>query len=132
MRAGDAKECEDAGIHPRKAVWRSFRHSLMCQTAFLDGDLAAIFGMGGSYFSKVGEPWMFTTPVVERDPVSFLILGKQWVDEMLAITPRLENFVSADYPKACRFLQAIGFHLGEPEPFGLHGKPFRKFWMEAK
>ena len=47
-------------------------------------------------------------------------------------TPRRTqlNIVDANYTAAIRLLDIVGFELGEPEPMGIHGKPFRRFEME--
>lgn len=131
LRAGDRRECEDAGLAPRRAIYRSYRNSLYARTVFFDGDMAGMFGLGGGALSDTGSPWLFTTPAVERNPFAFLRCARAFVDEMLTIKPMLENFVSANYPEACRFLRALGFELSEPQPYGVKGAPFRKFSMRA-
>jgi hypothetical protein len=70
-----------------------------------------------------------TTAAVERVPVTFFKLAAAGVDEMLAHKMRLEGHVAASYVRACRFLAAIGFTLGKPEPFGSQKALFRKFVM---
>lgn len=131
MRARDRAECEAGGLTGRKAVWRSYRGSVIARAAFINGELAAIFGMGGGVLSDTGAPWLFTTQVVEQFPLMFVRVALAMVDEMLQIKNRLENYVSADYPQACRFLASIGFTLGEAEPFGPKGAPFCKFTMSV-
>ena len=130
LRDGDRRECEDAGIPPRKAVWRSYRASMLSWVAFIDGEPAAIFGLGGGCLSDVGRPWLLTTATVERHRLAFVRHAKIIVTDMLSIKPVLENHVSANYPGACRLIKALGFTLGEPEPFGRTGAPFRKFRKE--
>lgn len=131
MRAGDRAECEAGGLTVRKAIWRSYRRSLIVRTAYINGDLAAIFGMGGDVMAETGAPWLFTTGVVERFPLLFVRAALAAVNEMLLVKTRLESYVSADYPQACRFLASIGFTLGDPEPFGPKAAPFRKYSMSV-
>lgn len=80
--------------------------------------------------SDVGYPWLLTTPVIEKLPVSFIKEGRKQAMEMLHKRRRLEGHVAADYRQACRFLEALGFTLGEPEEFGPLKAKFRKFTME--
>src|SRR4051812_31279454 len=101
----------------------------MRRTAFVDGEIAAMWGLGGVMLSDEGTPWLMTTPVVERVPVSFVRIGRAQVAEMLSRRSRLANVVQASYLGACRLLEVLGFTLDEPIPLGPHGVPFRKFSM---
>ena len=130
MREGDKRECEDVGFTPQKAVWRSYRHSLMARTYFVDGELAAIVGMGGNALSDTGAPWLFTTYAVERVPLGFVRHSRAYVEEMLSVKPFLENYVSANYPQAVKFVQAVGFTLGETVLIGDQRAMFYRFFME--
>lgn len=131
MRTRDRAECEALGVPVRKAVWRSYRHAVVARVAFMDGELAALFGLGGGAFGLVGVPWMFTTPIVERHKLAFLRGARAMRDEFLTATPALENWVHAEYGQACRLLLSLGFTLSEPAPFGLKGALFRKFRITA-
>lgn len=109
----------------------SFRGSLMPpRAAAIDGEVAAMWGLGGDILSDTGEPWLMTAPPVERAPVSFLRVARAELAAMLAIKPRLENYVAADYRKAVRLLEKLGFALEAPQPIGPKRALFRKFWIE--
>ena len=131
MRAGDRAECEAVGMTVRKAVWRSYRRAVVARVAFMDGELAALFGLGGGAFGATGTPWMFTTPVVERHKLAFLRGALATRDEFLLANPILENWVHAEYGQACRLLLSLGFTLSDPAPFGPKGALFRKFRIAA-
>jgi len=131
LRDGDRLEVTSLGLHPAKAIRASFRHAVFRTTALIDGEVAAMWGLGSvSMLSDVGHPWLMTTPAVEKVPVSFLKVGQREVTKMLRSRRRLEGNVAADYRMACRFLEALGFELGEPEEFGPLKAKFRKFAME--
>lgn len=127
MRDGDRRECLAAGMSPKRAVWRSYRSSLLTFSALVDGELAAIFGMGGDMVTDVGEPWLFTTPLVEVSPKWFVRHARALVARMLESKPKLEGYVFADYRQACGLLERIGFTLDPPIPYGRNGTPFRRF-----
>lgn len=132
MRAADAAEATVLGKDPRRALRTSFRSSLTpCKVALIDGKPAAIWGLGGDVISEQGAPWLVTTPAVERVPVSFLRIGRAELVLMLEVKPRLENYVAADYAKAVRFLQVLGFNLDAPVPLGPKRALFQRFWIEA-
>ena len=129
MREGDKRECEAVGLTPQRAVWRSYKASIFCVTSFIDGQLATVGGMGGDFLSDIGNPWLFTTPAVEKVPKAYIEGTRAMVGRMLTMKPRLENYVHADYRQACGFLRLVGFTLGDPEPYGPKGAMFRKFWL---
>ena len=74
---------------------------------------------------------MLTTPAIERVPMYFTHQAALERDAMLAIKPRLENYVAADYPKAVRLIEGLGFTIEAPQPVGPKHAPFRRFWIEA-
>lgn len=129
IRAEDRAEIEITGTPLRKGVWRSYRGTTMRRTAFVDGKIAAMWGVGGVLLSGMGHPWLLTTKQVDLVPLSVVRVGRAEVSLMLDAFPKLLNYVDASYERACRFIQMLGFTLDEPSPFGAHGAPFRRFWM---
>lgn len=115
------------GMRPSKALWRAWSMSIFAHTCFVDGEPAAMFGLAGDILSDEGAPWLATTPAIERIKVSFIRYGRMEVDLMLRSRPRLVNYVDARYDRAQRYLEALGFTLHPPEPFGPKGEMFRKF-----
>jgi hypothetical protein len=130
LRREDRAEITGFGLDPREALRTSFRHSVLRRTAFVDGEIAAMWGLGGAMLSDAGSPWLMTTPVVERVPVMFLKVGRAQLNEMLAQRTFLFNFVQASYARACRFLEVLGFVLDPATPMGPNQIPFRRFWIE--
>jgi hypothetical protein len=130
LRHADCCEILAAGLTPHQALWESWERSLTATTAFIDGEVAAMWGMGGSPFSGVGQPWLLTAPAVERVPRAFLEIGRAEVGRMLTICPVLVGIVDGSYRKALRLLAALGYTVGEPFPYGPHGALFRPYRME--
>lgn len=129
LRHEDLQEMLAMG-YPHRILWRSYKHSFMTKTAFIDGDIAAIWGVGGSPLGGEGKPWLVTTEVVNKvSPLAFARIYQDEVIRMINIFPRLANYVDASYTKAIRLLDIVGFSLGEPEPMGKNGEMFIKFEM---
>lgn len=119
IRDEDRQEVESFGVSIEKGLWRSFKGGLGNRTAFIDGKIAAIWGVGGVYMGKNGKPWLLTSTEVDRiSPLRFARIYQQEVYKMLDLFPRLENFVDSRYNKAIRLLKIIGFDIGEPEKIG--------------
>lgn len=131
MRIGDSHELHALGMTAQEGARISLRESLYARTVFVDGEMAAMFGLGGSFISRDGQPWLLTTPAIERVPFAFARVGRQLVAEMLTHKPFLWNYVTAEYHAAVRLLEILGFTVDDPRPFGPAGVPFRRFWKEA-
>ena len=129
MRAADAAEATALGLDPVRALRASYRMSLFARTAFFDGAIAAMWGLNGDVLSDNGRPWLVTAAAIERLPVTFVREAKATVAAMLSLKGTLENYVAADYGRAVRFLEVIGFALDPPAPFGPHGALFRRFHL---
>lgn len=132
IRDADRREIEIYGFSCAKGLWRSYKVGLGNRTALIDGKVGAIWGCGGSYLGSTGQPWLLTSPEVEKvSPLYFARVYQKEVFKMLTLFPVLVNYVAADYEKAIRLLQIIGFQLGEPERLGSGGL-YRKFTIGVK
>lgn len=129
LRAEDVAEAISLGLKTKSALWKSFRSSVLRKTAFVDGEIAAMWGMGGNLLSDEGRPWLATAAPVEKVPIAYVKIGKMAVSEMLSLRSNLRNVVPVNYPKAVRFVRMIGFSLSEPLPFGPNGDLFHIFSM---
>jgi hypothetical protein len=132
MREADAREITCLGLLPHRALWRSYRAALLRKTAFVDGEIAAMWGTGGCVLGRTGRPWLLTGPACEKvTPLTFARIYRREVEGMLKLFPILVNYVHAEYSGAMRLLRLTGFTLHEPEPIGPGGALFRKFEMRA-
>lgn len=133
LRPKDLKEIQRLGIKPKRALYRAFKNSLMCRSAFVDGQIAAMWGIGValrpglSPLSDLGTPWLHTSDAVERIPLFFVRRAKAEVAAMLAIKKRLESWVDADYAEAVKFIRMLGFVVETPAPIGADGAMFSRF-----
>ena len=130
LREGDKREVLNFGNCLRRILWDSYNYTLEPKSIFVDGQLAAVFGCGGTVLGNVGKPWLLTTPVSEKSPILFVRVYRQQVMEMLENYPVLENMVDASYTKAIKLLEMVGFSVYHAEPIA-SGAMFRKFRMTA-
>jgi hypothetical protein len=129
MRAKDRAEILGMGVSVPEALRLTFAESLMTRAVLVDGELAAVWGVGGAALGGVGRPWLLTGPAFAR--IRFFAVRKalQQVRQWLQVFHRLENHVDASYGEACRFLEVLGFRLDEPVKLP-SGMMARQFWME--
>lgn len=129
LRAADRAEVESLGIDVRVGIRRSYRNAVLRKTYLIDGEVAAMSGLCGPLLGDIGEPYLMTAPAVETMPVTFLKQARTSLAGMLQLKRRLEVQVDANYTKACRLLEVLGFTLGPPRPLGPHDALFRKCTM---
>ena len=131
LRESDRKEIACFGLPERKAIWRSYKVSILCKTALVDGKVGAIWGIGGCVLDNVGNPWLLTSDLCDKYPLKFAIEYRKEVRRILGLFNVLENMVDASYTKAVKMLEISGFQLSEGVPIGPHKAIFRKFRIEA-
>lgn len=130
LRPDDKAEITSLGADPRQALRLCFRNGIMRKTAFVQDEIAAMWGLCGVALGDIGEPYLVTTPAVERVPIAMLKEGRKSVAEMLTLKTVLVGHVAASYGRACRFLELLGFSLGEPLALGPKEAVFREFRIE--
>lgn len=133
LRIADRAEMAAYGhTEPIEALSRSVVSSVMCWSAFIDGELAAILGCAPiNIIGGVGSPWMMGTPVLDRHQRVLVRHTPGYIARMLAVFPHLVNFVHTENTTSVRWLRRLGFTLHEAAPYGALGAPFHKFEMRA-
>src|SRR3569832_1302247 len=114
MREDDAREITVLGLVPRKILWRSFRQSILRKTAFVDGEIAAMWGLHGSLLGQTGQPYLLTSKAVLKiRPHAFSRNYRRELAEMRKIFPVLEYYVDATYNGAEQKQEKAGKQLGD-------------------
>lgn len=128
LREGDYREGLALGYKPANLLFYSYRQGLMRRTAFVDGQIAAMWGVAGIPMGLVGRPYLITSPACEEiSPIRFVSIYRKEVVEMGKLFPLLENYVDSSYIKAVRMLELAGFTIDEPIPLGPIGSLFNRF-----
>lgn len=126
IRVGDRQEAISLGLDPEKALFYAYKHSLLRRTAFVDGEVAAMWGVSGTPLALVGQPFLITGLASELiSPLRFARIYKRQAEEMSSLFPVLENYVDASYDGAVRLLEISGFTLSGPITF--NGNEFYRF-----
>ena len=115
MQDSTIEMAKKLGLTPRKALWRSFKQSLFCKTAIINGKVGAIWGVAGALFSEVGQPWLVMSPDVEEYPMRVAFAYRREMREMQKMFPVLEDYVDETNHKAIRLLELMGFKLDKNE-----------------
>lgn len=124
MRAADRAEVlASGGWTALQALQVALDASREAWTLRIDGEVAALFGVA-PLVDDVGQAWALTGEVVSRRPVAFFKACRPALAGMLERWPLLVTAVDCRYVQAVRWVERLGFAVGEPEPYGLAGEPF--------
>lgn len=119
------------GSDVRRAIRRCYHMSAICRAAFIGGDIAALWGMTGTMLSDESYGWLLTTPVIERAPIAFFKEVRRQLGEFMETRRVIRSCVAADYDKATRFFQRLGFAAATPKPDGPNGVLFRELVIRS-
>lgn len=122
IRPMDRLECECMGFTVDAMVRASIDGSIACQAMLIDGQLAAIGGVGappGGFIDRHDAPgWLLTTDTVALYPVAFHRAVRQWLLMASALVDSVWALVHADYSVSIKWLERLGFSLGPVLPCG--------------
>ena len=130
MRSADCMEVlASGGFSPADALRASLAISIFARTVFFDDEAAAIFGIVETGSAAI--PWLLTTDTVDRYPLTFWRASKTVLAHLREVWPEMVQAVDARYAGALSWAKRLGFTVGEPEPFGVEGRPFRRIAYAA-
>ncbi len=134
LHPDDYAEVLALGQDPRAALIQSVEMSASGEAwaGLADGELVCLFGVVPlSLVGVTAVPWLLGSPLVQMHGRTFLRLNKQFIERWRRDYPVLRNVVHARHRRAVRWLQWLGFTLGEPVSMEPHGAPFHPFVMET-
>lgn len=130
LRKADREEISHScGLDPQDALLLSFAVSDRCYTVRLDDELVMIFGVGGEP-GRFGVPWMMASDLLLQVRREFVRECRTVVQAMLDQYQHLENHVWAGNKIHIYWLEWLGFVILPPQPFGIDGEPFHRFYMK--
>lgn len=93
----------------------------------------ALFGLASIAAPEgAAAPWMVGTPALLSKGRALMEIGRAYCVAAVQEAALLVNYVDARNTASIRWLQRLGFTLGQPEPFGVEGRPFIRFEMEGR
>ena len=115
MTADSVEVAHRLGFTPLKALWQSYRGSIICKSAFINGKIAAIFGLSGVMFGDTGRPWLILTPETREHPFRVAFIYRKELNKMQEMFPILEDWVPADNEASIRMMELMGFKVSRNE-----------------
>jgi len=113
MQEQTAEIARKMGCDPRRLLWQSYRRSLMCKSVFINGKIAAIFGISGVLYGEVGQPWLIMSDEVSDYPFKVAFIYRRELENFQSMFPVLEDYVEEGNKKAIRMLELMKFNVSK-------------------
>lgn len=123
MKLEDRREIQASGgfTIPEKAVRAAINCSVEAWAAYAGGDLVAVFGVRLQRDPR-GDwwiPWMMVSEKASSHPLTVWRASRPLFNHLRSKYPRMVQMVHARYVSAIRWVEKLGFKIGQPEPFGV-------------
>jgi hypothetical protein len=119
MQEQSAEIARKMGCDPKKLLWQSYRRSFMCKSVFINGKIAAIFGISGVLYGETGQPWLIMSDEVNNYPFKVAFIYRKELEKFQNMFPVLEDYVDESNEKAIRMLELMKFNVSKNIiPFG--------------
>lgn len=133
MREADRREVwASSRSTPEGSIRESLRISTHAWVGYYDDRPVCVFGVAPlNMVAGLGSPWLLGTDELVERPAAFLRRCRPYVGRMLAVYPKLVNYVDDRNEASKAWLSWLGFEISEPEPHGPDGAMFRPFKLEV-
>jgi len=133
IRPGDVAEiAASSGVLPADEIRRAMGMSPRAWTATLDGEPAAMLGVGSvSMLADHGKVWMHGSVLMDRARRRVALATRDHLPEVRRGWRTIGNWVDARYSLSIRWLRWLGFEIGEQQFYGVLRLPFLPFRMDG-
>lgn len=128
MCEADERECRAFRCSPLEALLAAFEHGTPYAIVEPDGHVYAMFGITREAPGH-GHPWMLTSDSFHKISFAFARRHRQFFDELSKDYAYLSNLVGADHHIAHRWLEWLGFTIGDT-PIEIANSYFYHFWKQ--
>ncbi len=122
VRQADIDELAALGVTPESCLRQGIQLSDEAVMVTIHGEPAGVVGTIETQGCRL--VWGVFTTQIDRHPIPFLRACRRW----LADKGPLLNYCDARNVQTITWLSWLGFHVEHPEPYGLNGEPFHRFW----
>ena len=131
MRRSDVTEVMASHGHtPLESLMYSFENSEYVTMSVYDNVPLMMFGVAVSNIvTGLGCPWLLSSVKVFDYRDELLLKVAPVIADMIAVCPRLVNYVHHENKTSIKWLKSLGFTIEKPEPYGIKGDLFHKFHM---
>lgn len=116
MRHSHAASLRKLNASPHSEIKAVFNDSILRRACWVDGKLAALWGLGGTLASGDGNVWLVLAEDLPQKRIAIVRTALRQLTLLAAVFGRLETVVMVDDPVAIRFANYLGFW---PKPSGM-------------
>jgi hypothetical protein len=113
MQEQTAEIARKMGCVPKKLLWQSYKRSFLCKSVFINGKIAAIFGISGVLYGEIGQPWLVMSDEVSDHPFKVAFIYRKELEKFQSMFPVLEDYVDETNEKAIRMLELMKFNVSK-------------------
>jgi len=119
------------GYYAREALEIALENTLAGFTVLINDRPEICFGINAeNLLGNEAIIWMLSSERIKRINYRFAKYSRTYVDYFLTYYSRLYNYVHVNNIISINWLRFLGAKFDKPEPYGVHQKPFMKFWFE--
>lgn len=109
LRAEHLNAWAEIGSNPHHELREAYAKSYLCRTAFLEGEIFAMWGCVGTILSSRGIVWLAISKLAERHPL--LLVKETWrqLDDMMITKTELATMILNGDEGGKRFAAFLGF-----------------------
>lgn len=123
LRPEDLAEVQACGFEDaRHALVEAVEGSTVCWACLVDGEVAAMFGVGDGPGGE--QLWFLTGQLFVTRARLFVSRAKEVMRRLLERHADMQNHIDARYLAAVRWAKWLGFEVGDPVPYGPAGQLF--------
>jgi hypothetical protein len=111
MRREQERALLTCGFDPLTEIIRAFEESLEPKAAFIDGSLAALFGVASPSLSPIGELWFILTERAMCCPLAVVKEARRQIDIAHRRYPQLITTLPPGDDRARAFAERLGFRI---------------------
>jgi hypothetical protein len=116
MRARERKAFDALGAEAEHRLTQELAQSLHTWTGLVDGKVVAVVGIKtAGVLNDEGMVWLILSENAAFYPVTFLRRGREHLELMQTLFKKLYGYVQADFGCSVKWLEWLGFTLGEEE-----------------
>jgi len=131
MRKSDRIEVMASHGHEPLEALKYSRDNSDYVTMVMSGNIPmCMFGVSISNVTTgLGHPWLLSSNEIFSNKEYFLKNAPGVIEDMIAVCPRLVNYVRHENKVSIEWLKSLGFTIENPEPHGVKNDLFHKFHM---
>lgn len=114
LRAEEQAEIAATKLKTRHVMLSLYRQTIEPWAAVCHDGVVAVWGDAAPVLAREGSLWLFTSPLIEKMPLTFAREARRWIGRYLESRETLVSGIGVGCGRAVRFYGMLGFVIHEP------------------